>query len=159
MAFGDAGLGGAETRLLDRAVVIVEPDEGRVGKRLRHQDRRRTVPTANVRDLGAAFEFLAHAVERRDPLGDEMGLVAGAEEPFGAAEEAVVVLVPPHPFARPERLGDLLPVGVERLDQLERTQHVDRALLVGERHRVLVRERVPVRLRVVGQVAACGLIA
>ena len=62
---------------------------------------------ADVGDLGAALELRPRRRQRRDPLGHEVRLVAGAEEPLGAAEQAVVVLVPAHPLAAPERLRDL----------------------------------------------------
>ena len=100
---------------------------------------------ADVGDLRAAFELLLHAVERRDPLGDEVARVAGAEEALGAAEQPVVVLVPAHALAAAERLGDAVLVGVERGDQLEGAEDVERAVLVGERERLLVGQRVACR--------------
>ena len=56
-------------------------------------------PQPTSATFAPALELLLHALERRDPLGDEVGLVAGAEEPLGAAEQAVVVLVPAHALA------------------------------------------------------------
>ena len=93
--------------------------------------------------------FSTTPLERGHPFGDQVGPVAGAEEPLRAAEEAVVVLVPAHSLAGAERLQDPVLVRVEGRDQLERTEDVDGAVLVGERERLLVRAacRCPSRRR------------
>ena len=61
-------------------------------------------PQPTSATLAPASSFALHAVERRDPLRDQVGPVAGPEEPLGAAEQAVVVLVPAHAVAAAERL-------------------------------------------------------
>ena len=75
-------------------------------------------PQPTSATLAPRFELLLHAVERRNPLAHEVRAVAGPEEALGAAEQPAVVLVPAHPLAAPERLEDLLFVGVQRGDQV-----------------------------------------
>ena len=82
---------------------------------LGEQDGGRTEPAADVGDRGAGLELVLHAVQRRDPGWDEVGHVAGAEELLAAGEHVVVVLVPAHPGAGAERLGDLR-LGLQRAE-------------------------------------------
>src|SRR5208283_5932516 len=80
-------------------LMIVEAEESRFRKRLRHQDDRRAVTASDVRDARAAFEFFFDAVERGNPLCHQVHRVAGAEEALGAAEQTRVVLMPAHATA------------------------------------------------------------
>ncbi len=52
------------------------------------------MPAADVGDERAGLELVAHAVERRHPRVDEVGVVAGAEEALAADVHVGVVLVP-----------------------------------------------------------------
>jgi hypothetical protein len=134
--------------------VVVVAGEARGRERLGHQDRRGAVAAADVGDDRAGLQLLDHAVERRQPVGDQMGAVVGGERPLRAVEQVVVVLVPADAAARLKALGDPLPAvdGGDRA--LDHPREVERAIVVGEHERVLDRQRVPVRLRVVGHVAA-----
>ena len=67
--------------------------------------RRCAMTAADVGHLGAALELADHAVERRQPLGHQMRLVAGAEEALDAAEQAVAVIAPADALAGLEGLG------------------------------------------------------
>ena len=69
-------------------------------------------------------------------------VVAGAEEALGALEEVVVVLVPADALAGAERLADLRLVAHGDVHELERAAEEGRARLVGQRERLLRRERV-----------------
>ena len=85
---------------------------------------------ADVRDFGAALELLLHPLEGRDPLLDEEGGIAAAEEPLDAAEQALMVLVPADAVAGAEGRGDLRLVEIGRGDHVEGAGDVDRAGLV-----------------------------
>jgi hypothetical protein len=85
--------------------------------------------------------------------------VAGAEEDLGAREEAVVVLVPVQAAAAAERLEEAVLIREERREDVVRTEHVDRALRVGERDRLLRWQRISAARGVVGDIAARGLVA
>ena len=87
-----------------------------------------------------------------------MRAVARTEEALGAAEQAVVVLVPTEASAGPERFKDLPLIGVQRGKRLEHSEDVERAVLVGERERVLIGQRERIGLRVVRDVNAGGLV-
>ena len=146
-------------RALDRRRVVVEAEELGVRERLRHDDRRRAVAAADVGDLRAAFELLLHSVQRRNPLADQVGAVAGPEEPLGPAEQPVIVLVPAHALAAAKGLENLIFVGVQGRDRVVDAEDVERAVLIGQRERVLIGQRVAVALGVVGHVAAGRLVS
>ena len=116
------------------------------------------MPAADVGHLGARFELLLHPLQRRYPLGHQMGAVARTEEPLGAAEQAVVVLVPAHALAAAEGLEDLLFIGVQRRDRVVDAEDVERTVFVGQGQSVLIGERVALGLGVVGHIAARRLV-
>src|SRR5204862_184200 len=74
----------------DRLAVVVGADEVRLREGLRHQDRRRAVAAAHVRDGRAPLELLDDAVERGQPGGDQVRVVARPEEALAAVEDVVV---------------------------------------------------------------------
>ena len=156
-AVRDPGLAGASVGGVDRVRMRVEADEARRRIGLRHDDRRGAVAAADVGDARAGPQPRLHAVEGRDPRLDQVAEIRRAEEPLDAVEERVVVLVPADALAGAERLGELVddPAGGDR--GLERADEERRAVLVGERHRLLGRQRVQARFGVVGDVARRGL--
>ena len=112
---------------------------------------------ADVGHLRAALEARLHALQCRDPLGDQVRGVAGAEEALGAAEQRRVVLVPADAQAGAQRAGhprDRLEL-VDR--DLEGAQDVEGAVLAGQRLALLLVEREAAGGRVVVDVAAGGL--
>jgi len=137
--------------------VVVEADHVGVGIRLGDQDRRRPVPAADVGDPAARPQALVDAVEGGDPFGDEVRLVAAAEEALAAAVDDRVLLVPAVAVAAEEALADVLAGAHEPDRHLERAGQEDRAGVVGERHHLLRAHRVPLCAGVVGDVAAGGL--
>jgi hypothetical protein len=100
------------------------------------------VTAADVGDARAGLELLLDPVQRRDPRVDQVGDVAGAEEPLGALEQVRVVPVPADALPGPERLGDLRLVDRGRGRQLEGAGQERRAGLVGQRERLLLAEQV-----------------
>ena len=83
------------------------------------------------------------------PVVDQARAVAGAEEPLGAGEQAVVVLVPADALAGAEGLGGVSSSAQALATKLESAEHERRRVLVGEQQRVLGRqgERAGVRGR------------
>ena len=134
--------------------MVVGADERRLRERLRHQDRRRAVAAADVGDARAALELGDDAVERRQPRADEVRVVAGPEEALAAVVDVVHVLVPADAVAAAHRLLDPRRVDHRAERDLEEAGQVRRAVLVGQRDRLLGRERVAPALRVVLDVAA-----
>jgi hypothetical protein len=76
----------------------------------------------DVGDPGPPIELRYDAVQRREPCGDQVSCVGGPEEPLGAVEQRVIMLVPPDPAAASERGSDF-------------------GLIAGDRHRDLKRAR------------------
>ena len=140
---GQAGLGGVLARRVDgRLVVVRAQDRGR-GIGLGQQHGRRPVAAADVGHPAAGGQLLRHAVQCRDPAGGEVGDVARAEEHLGPGEYVLVVLVPAHAGAGPERVGDLR-LGPQRAQrEQERTRQVQRSVRVGQRERLLLGQREP----------------
>ena len=129
------------------------PTNSRLRERLGHDQRRCAVAAADVGHLGAALELVDHAVERRQPLAQQVRLVAGPEEPLDAAEQAVAVLAPADALAGLEGLGQLRLVGEHGGQRIEAARHVDGAVLVGEHGGLLGRQRERAGRRVVGDEA------
>jgi hypothetical protein len=78
------------------------------------------VAAAEVGHARTGLELGLDALERRDPLRDDVGDVARPEEPLGALEEVVVVFVPAEALAGAEALGDVGLILDERARELER---------------------------------------
>lgn len=93
------------------------------------------------------------------PLADQVGGVAGTEEPQHAGEQPAVVLVPAHAGPGAERVHEPVVIGVAGRDRLERAGQEDRAVLVGEHHGLLRGQLEGAVGRVVGDIAAGRLVA
>src|SRR5215218_7763268 len=132
-AVGDPGLLGPHAGGSDRAVMVVGADDPRAWERLRHQDGRRAVAAADVRDPGAALELLDHALERRQPCGHDVRVVAGPEEALAALEHVVAVFAPAEAAAVARRLDNVLVVARRAEGELEEPRQVRRARLVRQR--------------------------
>ena len=113
-------------------------------------------PTSATRAPASSFSTTPSSAGSQ--LAHQVLAVAGAEEGLGSGEETVVVFVPGQARAAPERFDQAVLVGEERRQDVVRTEQIELALLVGERDRLLRRERVPPARRVVGHVAAGGLV-
>src|SRR5882724_12836328 len=85
--------------LLDRLVVIIEPEKLRLGIRLRHQDRRRAQSTSHVGRASARLQFLVNTFQRRNPRAQKIGRVARPEKTLRPLKKLVMMLVLTHPGA------------------------------------------------------------
>ena len=112
---------------------------------------------ADVGDEPAGLELGDHAVERGQPLGHQARLVAHGEPAVRAVPQAVVVLVPADALAADEALGEPLAHRHGGVGRLEDGGHGELGRVVGEHERVLGRQPVGVRLRVVLHERARGL--
>ena len=113
----------------------------------------------DVGDFGTGVELGLDTVEGREPAGDQMRGVPGAEEALTAREHPLVVLVPADALPGAKRLDDplLRPQRAER--ELERARREDGAVRVGEGEGLFWGERVGSGLRVVFHVTARRLAA
>ena len=134
----------------------VEPDERRIGVGLGHQNRRRAESAADVGDRPARPQPGVDTGESRNPALDEVGSIARPEEPLGAMEEIVFVLVPPHAGAGAKRFGERVDRAPRRRHGLEATDDEGGAVLVDHRLGLFGRQREPA-VAVVGGVAGRGL--
>ena len=112
------------------------------------------VAAADVGDRDAGLELLHHAIERRQPLRHEARAVAVAVERRRAAGEAPVMLAPGDALAGAEGLERLRLVEPHRRRHVPGVRDVDRAVLVGQHHRLLGQEFVGVAHAVIGDIAA-----
>src|SRR3546814_6068722 len=114
----------------------------------------RSVPAADVSGLATGLQPLDHAVERRQPLMQQVCVVAGAEVTFGAVEQAGVVFAPFHALAAAEVLRRALHRMEGGLDDAVGARDVDRAVRIGHAQGLLGREGVTVGVGVVVDVDA-----
>ena len=140
--------------------MIVRAGEPGVRVLLGQQDCGRAEPAADIGYPGSSSpELVLHAVKRRDPGQGQVGDVAGAEELLAADEDVLVVLVPAHPAAGAERLGNPR-LGLQHAErEHERPGNVHAAVRVRERERLLLGHRVRVGRRVVVHVSMLGRLA
>src|SRR3546814_14273221 len=82
----------------------VEADEGRVRKRLGHDDGGVAVAAADVGDQRTGLQLRDRAVELRQPLLDQAAAIGVAVEARDAAVQAAVVVAPGNPLAAAEGL-------------------------------------------------------
>ena len=114
---------------------------------------------ADVGHAPARFEPGLHPVEGGDPFADEVHGVAGTEEALASLVHVVHVVVPADAVAGLDRLGDARRVEHRADRDLEEAGQVGGAVLVGERDRLLRRQRVATRGGVVLDVPTGRLIA
>src|SRR6185437_9619619 len=86
-------------RSLDGLVVIIEPEEARLRKSLRHQQRGCALAAANVGHARACLEFRFHALKRGNPLTGQVSRIRRSEKLLAAMEDAFLVFVPAHSLA------------------------------------------------------------
>src|SRR5260370_35128680 len=99
--------------------MIVESEESAVWERLGHQNGGRSETTSNVGRLRTNRQPVLDPIEGRNPLINQMRLIAGTEEPVGAMAATMMMLVPPDAFSTLDRASQALPV------QLHRSEHRD----------------------------------
>ncbi len=97
---------------------------------------------ADVGHVGTGLEFLHDPFQRREPGGDEVGVVARPEEPLGAVEDVVTVFMPAKPGAAAGDLRDSRRIEDRPDRDLEEARQVGRTVFIGQRHRLLSRECV-----------------
>ena len=141
----------------DRRTMEVDSDELRLRERRRHDDGRGAVAAADVGDLRSALQLLHHAVQSRQPSGEEVRPIARPEEALDAAEQAVATIAPADAFAGAEGLLETRLVGEHRRERVEAAGHVHHAGIVREYRRLLGRQREGLFARVVGDEAGSGL--
>ncbi|MNS03674.1 hypothetical protein D3C72_350170 [compost metagenome] len=81
---------------------------------------------ADVGDLGAFLQLGHHAVEGRQPFGDQVRFVAGTEETFGAAEHARMVIAPRQGAIAAHGFNQFVLVVEERRDHPDAAGDIDR---------------------------------
>jgi len=156
-AVGDSSLLSPRPHGRDRVVVVIGAEEARVRERLRQQDRRGAVAATDVGDAGAALEFGDDAVKCGQPGADQVGVVAGPEEALAPVEDVMAVLVPADAGAAAGGVGDPRCVEHRAQGDLEEAGQVGGTVFLGQRKRLLGRQRVAAAGGVVVHVAARGL--
>ena len=156
-AIAEPGVGGTPAGGGDRLLVVVEAGHLGVGERCGELDRRGPVATADVGDATTRLELGDHPVESREPGRHELAGIRRAEEPLGADEQVVVVLVPAGALAGPEPARQRVLVLVHGRGDRHPAHEERRARLVGETGGLGGVEEEGAVPRVVGDVGAGGL--
>ena len=74
--------------------MVVKAKKARRRVRLRHNDRRRAMPAADIRHRGPGLQLGNDAIEGGQPRGHQMRPVAGAEEALRATKHRRMMLAP-----------------------------------------------------------------
>jgi hypothetical protein len=98
------------------------------------------VTTSDISHLGAGFELLFCALKLRNPVRNEISVIARPEEALRAREQALRVLVPANAFPRTKRFGDLGFVEVGGLHDVKCTCEKRWRPFFSERHGLLGRQ-------------------
>lgn len=137
----------------------IEAGEFRFRERFGHDNGRRSVPTADICDLRSRFQFCVDAIERREPVLDEVGGVARAEELFRPAKQTVMMLLPSQPRARAKSLRHSRFVVIDRRGGVKPSGHGDRAFRIREDRLLLLAHRKTAALRLVIDIARRSLVS
>jgi hypothetical protein len=124
-------------RFVDRWRVEIEPDEQALRKGVGHQQGREADPAADIGDFRPLAQLLLDAIERRDPVLDDIVDIAWPKKGPGCAEEAACVIAPAHAGAAAKTFFNLGFSLDHRGDQVEGAGEINGAVAVGENHRLL----------------------
>src|SRR5438132_5039254 len=111
--------------------MVVKAPESRLGIGLGHDDCRRAMTTADIRNLAPGVEFFFNPGERRNPRGSKMRCIAGAEETLRAHKEIRIVFAPENPAAILKSLLNVRDGVRHRFDHIETAADEERALFIG----------------------------
>ena len=93
---------GMTPRLLDRRLVKIETDEMAVRICLRHQQRRKAHPTADIGDPSPGMKPRFHTIEGGDPCLDDIVDITRPEKGPGGTEQAAGMVAPAYALAVPK---------------------------------------------------------
>src|SRR4051794_13905483 len=123
---------GARSRCLYRGIMVIDANELRIGEGFGHQYRTGAMAAADIGRAASRAQFLSNALQRRQPVPQEVGVIAGTEESLGAVKQARVMLSPFHSLARAEVFHRALLDVEEILHDGVRPWKVDGTIRVGE---------------------------
>ena len=115
------------------------------------------MPAADIGHVTASLQLLDGAIERWEPFGHQMRVVARAEEALAAVVDVVHMLVPTDSVAAASRFGDSGGVEHRAQGDLKEPRQVGGTLGIGERDRLLGRQGVAAAVGVIGDKPARGL--
>src|SRR6516162_1271503 len=113
---------------------------------------------SDISDASAAFQLRHHPVECRQPIADQIVLIAGAEKPSSRAEQTGALVAPRDATAVLERGLDFFQVGLDRRHSAERANHGDRAVINRKDHRLFWRQCELLGGRIIRKVVGGGMV-
>src|SRR5579872_2309421 len=149
--------GGGSAGALDRFVVIIKAKELRFREGLSHQHSGCTLAAPHIGDARAGLELSLDALQGRNPRTDKVCSIAWPEEFLAAVKHIFLMLIPTHPCAGSEGLGNPGNRGQRAKSQLEGSRKVSRTVFVCQRKCLLFAQTELASLLVIGDVAAGGL--
>src|ERR1700674_3136656 len=96
---------------------------------------------SHIGHFSAGLQFLLDAIKRRNPVRNQVGVVAWPEKTFRAREQTLRMLVPANAFPGSKCCCDLGFIEVRGLHDVECTSEKGGRSLFGERHGLLGGER------------------
>src|SRR5580704_11631273 len=115
------------------------------------------MPATDVRNSGAIPQSFLHALERRNPFGNQMRRIAGPEETLGSLKQITIMFMPAYARASFESGLNSWLIHHYRGDDLISSRNKDRAVLDSQGHRLLVRQREFLRGGIISDIASSRL--
>src|SRR2546426_4318593 len=110
--------------------MVIKTPESRVGIGLGHDECRRAMTTADIRNLASGFEFFLNSGECGNPRGNKVRRIAGAEETLRADKEIRIVFAPEDPAAILKRVLNARDGMRHCFDHIEPTADKERARFI-----------------------------
>src|SRR5579884_2433496 len=139
-AVGNAGILCALLGGFDGFVMIIEGKKLGLGIMLRHQNGGSAETAADIGHARAVLEFGFNTFERRNPVGDQIGGIAGTEESLSSDKQLRVMLVPAEALTGLEPFGQLLFRARGSQRHLERARHEAGTCFVRHGESLLIRK-------------------
>src|SRR5215470_14829903 len=141
----------------DGFIVIVIAKELRFWKGFSHQHGGRTLAAPNIGDARSGLELSLDAVQGRNPRTDKVCCIAWPEEFLAAMKHIFIMLIPTHPCAGSEGLGNPGNCSQRAEGQLEGSGKISGTVFVRQRKCLLFAQTELASLLVIGDVAAGSL--
>ena len=95
---------------------------------------------ADISNSPASFKLFLHAIQRGDPIGNQVGNIPRAEKTVGATKLACMLIAPGTSLSRTEDIYRGFMFCILGDDNLQQTLHIGRAIFCGENRYLLWRK-------------------
>src|ERR1700733_2672491 len=158
-SIGDTGILGTLFRGSNGHAVIVKAEKLGIGKGLRHQDGGGAKAAPHIRHRRPSGQLFCDSCHRRNPRADKVRGIPRPEKTLSADEQVRIMLVPTHPLAGFEPLGNLFLCLCCRERDLKRAGEKGRTVFIRQGECLFLSQIEPAGQGVVGYISSSRLIA